>query len=189
MKLLILLSTLLIVMGCAYDKKVYLCGDHVCSSNEEKEEFFKKTMIVEIKEMKEKNNINESGIERILKQNDFNKKENSIEEKKITKQIRTEEKKRAKVEKKLAKQLLLEEKKRAREEKKIAKQLRLEEKKREKKNKDISFEQKQDSIDKIETNISIAKIKISLDDFDKLTDKIMQKNKSKPYPNINNIPN
>ena len=50
MKYLILLIFSLLLFSCSNGKRVYWCGDHACINNKEKESYFKKTMVVEIKE-------------------------------------------------------------------------------------------------------------------------------------------
>ena len=37
------------MISCTNNKGVYWCGDHPCINKEEKEAYFKKTMIVEVK--------------------------------------------------------------------------------------------------------------------------------------------
>ena len=55
MKYLILLIFSLLLFACSNVKKVYWCGDHACINNKEKEAYFKKTMIVEIRELSKQN--------------------------------------------------------------------------------------------------------------------------------------
>ena len=107
MKNIIFLCFLLVITNCARSNVVYWCGDHPCINKKEKEAYFKKTMIVEIKDLKKNSNKNNSEIEE------------------ITKRARLDEKKRIKEEKDLAKQLKLEKKRRLKEEKYLAKQLKL----------------------------------------------------------------
>ena len=111
MRILFSLVIFFTIVSCTTNKGVYWCGDHACINKKEKEAYFKKTLIVEIKEMNEKNNKNDSDVI------------------KITKQAKLEEKRRIKEEKDLAKQAKLEEKRRIKEEKDLAKQAKLEEKK------------------------------------------------------------
>ena len=60
MKYLILLIFSLLLFSCSNGKKVYWCGDHACVNNKEKETYFKKTMIVEIKELSKQNKKSKS---------------------------------------------------------------------------------------------------------------------------------
>ena len=53
-KILILLIILLIT-ACSTNKGVYWCGDHPCINKKEKEAYFKKTMIVEVRNFDKKN--------------------------------------------------------------------------------------------------------------------------------------
>ena len=62
-----------VIVGCSYDKTVYWCGDHPCVDKEEKETYFKKTMIVEIKEFKKKD-LKKTEIEKIIQQAENNDK-------------------------------------------------------------------------------------------------------------------
>ena len=148
MKHLILLFFLLSLIACSNVKKVYWCGDHACINKKEKEAYFKKTMIVEIRELNKKNEKSKSEIDKIKKQaglllekeiqaekdlvknTRLEKKRIIKEQKELVKQARLEKKRRIKMEKELARQALLEEKRRIKEEKELAKQVRLEEKER-----------------------------------------------------------
>jgi hypothetical protein len=87
-------------VGCAKNESVYWCGDHACANKKEKEAYFKKTMIVEMREIGKK------------KDNEYTELEQ------IKERARLEERKRIKGEKKLYKEARLEEKKRIKEEKK-----------------------------------------------------------------------
>ena len=49
MRLFISLFFLLLLFGCSQNAQVYWCGDHACINKKEKEAYFKKTMIVEVK--------------------------------------------------------------------------------------------------------------------------------------------
>ena len=57
-----------IIIGCSTSKTVYWCGDHPCINKEEKQAYLKKTMIVEVKELKNKTLKNNSEIEKIIQQ-------------------------------------------------------------------------------------------------------------------------
>ena len=52
--------------SCETSKKVYWCGDHPCLNKKEKEAYFKKTMIVEVRNIKN-DKKNDSEMEKILK--------------------------------------------------------------------------------------------------------------------------
>ena len=68
MKNLFFLSTFLIIVSCSSNKVTYWCGDHPCINKKEREAYFKKTMIVEIKNVKIDNNKNNSEVEKIIQQ-------------------------------------------------------------------------------------------------------------------------
>ena len=211
MKHLILLIFSLLLFACSNVKKVYWCGDHACINNKEKETYFKKTMIVEIRELDKKDKESKSGIDIIKKQFDLENKKKIKEEKKSAKQTHLEKKRKIKEEKELAKQARLAEKKRIKEEKELSKQARLAEKRRIKEEKElakqVSLEEKKiDKVKKklsikkaqkaenvplekeIEISTSIAKIDISSNEFNDLIKKITKRNMFKSYPNINDIP-
>ena len=60
-KKILLIFTLCSLLSCQNTNHVYWCGDHECINNKEKDEYFKKTMIVEIRNTKknEKNRISD----------------------------------------------------------------------------------------------------------------------------------
>ena len=164
MKNLLYLFVFFIIISCTVNKDVYWCGDHPCINKKEREAYFKKTMIVEIKELKKKTIKNNSEIE------------------KITEQAKLEEKRRIKEEKGLAKQARLEEKRRIKEEKDLAKKVERDEKKIINKKKI-----KPQKIENIDTKIK--NVKVDKSNFRKLVEKIIKKNSLRPYPNINDITN
>ena len=164
------------VVACSNNKSVYWCGDHPCINKKEKEAYFKKTMIVEIKDLKNKNYKSSTEYERIMQQ------------------AQLDEKKRIKGEKNLSKQAKLEKKRRIREEKDLAKQIKLEDKKRIKEEKELSRSKIVKNETKhlkknVESTTSIANTKIELGKFSEIVEKITKKNTFKPFPDINDIPN
>ena len=164
MKLLFYLAISFIIISCSSNKTVYWCGDHPCIDKNEKETYFKKTMIVEIKELGKKN----------LKQN------SEIE--KIMQQAQTEKKGEIKEQKVLAKQAKLDEKRRIKEEKVLAKQIEQDEKKIIKKDKKTS--KKSTDVDADLENIEIVST-----NFQRIVKEISKRNIFRPYPDINDIPN
>ena len=68
MKNLLFLFILFMIISCSTNKNVYWCGDHPCINKKEKEAYFKKTMIIEIKDLKNKNYKNDSEINKIMQQ-------------------------------------------------------------------------------------------------------------------------
>ena len=195
MKFLFFLFILLLTISCGSNKGVYWCGDHPCINKKEKEAYFKKNMVVEMRSAKKTDYKNNSEIKQLMqeaegkekiriKNDKSSSKQVRLEEKKLAKQIELEEKRQIKEEKKLAKQIELEEKRQIKEEKKLAKQIKLEEKKQNKK-------KKKSSIKKIDGNNEkqLKKAEINLSEFSEIVEKITRKNTFKPYPNINDIPN
>ena len=195
MKFFFFLFILLLTISCGSNKGVYWCGDHPCINKKEKEAYFKKNMVVEMRSAKKTDYKNNSEIKQLMqeaegkekiriKNDKSSSKQVRLEEKKLAKQIKLEEKKLIKEEKKLAKQIKLEEKRRIKEEKKLAKQIKLEEKKQNKK-------KKKSSIKKIDGNNEkqLKKTEINLSEFSEIVEKITRKNAIKPYPDINDIAN
>ena len=194
MKYLILLILSLLVFACSNGKRVYWCGDHACINNKEKEAYFKKTMIVEIRELSKQNKKSKSELEIIKKQAGLEQKKEIKNEKELAKQVRLDKKRRIKEEKELAQQVRLDKKRRIKEEKDLTKQVRLEEKKIIKEEKK-SYKKKVLKTEnvplekEIVINTGIARINISSNEFKELVEKITNKNMFRPYPNINDIPN
>ena len=54
MKIFFFISFFFLLYSCTNNKTVYWCGDHACINKKEKEAYFKKTMIVEIRELSKK---------------------------------------------------------------------------------------------------------------------------------------
>ena len=194
MKCLIFLFVFILLSNCTNNKTVYWCGDHACINKKEKESYFKKTMIIEIRESDKQNSKSKSELEIIKKQAGLEQKKEIKNEKELAKLARLEEKRRIKEQKQLAKQVRLEEKRRIKEQKKLAKQTRLQKKRG---TNDIWKEEKKSSKKKIlktenkkiVINTGISSISISSTEFEKLVERITKKNMFKTYPNINDIPN
>ena len=176
MKNYLFLCIFFLIFSCANNKSVYWCGDHPCINNKEKEAYFKKTMIVEVRELKKESNKDISEFEKLLKQAQVDEKKRIMSEKGLAKQVRLEEKRRIEEKKKLSKQARLEEKREKnniwKDEKKLPKK-----EVSKTKNKETAI-----NIDMASTNISSAK-------FKELAERITLKNKFRPFPNINDIPN
>ena len=177
------------LLSCTNNKGVYWCGDHPCINKKEKEAYFKKTMIVEVKNY-EKNKMKGSEIDELLNQAKLNEKERILNEKKQKKLLKIEKKRRIKEEKELAKQVKLDEKKKIKEEKELEKQLELEKAKKIKKKESINKETSK--LKKKEKTISIGSaagnVEIPSEKFTDLVKKIIQRNSSRSYPEINDIP-
>ena len=166
MKYLIILIFSFLLFACSNNKRVYWCGDHACINNKEKEAYFKKTMIVEIRMLNKQNKKSKSQVEMIKKQAGLVQKKEIKNEKTLIKLTRLEEKRKIKENKKLAKQARLKEKKLIKEKRKKTKKKVLKTK-----------------------NYSVSKINISSTKFNELIKKITKKNMFRRYPDINDIPN
>tara|TARA_B100001105_G_scaffold42141_1_gene30693 strand:- start:656 stop:1189 length:534 start_codon:yes stop_codon:yes gene_type:complete len=177
MKFFFFLFILLLTISCGSNKGVYWCGDHPCINKKEKEAYFKKNMVVEMRSAKKTDYKNNSEIKQLMQEAEGKEKIRIKNDKSSSKQVRLEEKK-------LAKQIELEEKRQIKEEKKLAKQIKLEEKKQNKK-------KKKSSIKKIDGNNEkqLKKTEINLSEFSEIVEKITRKNAIKPYPDINDIAN
>ena len=169
MKIILIILFTAFLTSCGSNKKVYWCGDHPCINKKEKEAYFKKTMIVEVRDIKKKSYKNNSEIEKLLKQAKIDEKNRIISEKELAKQVKLEEKRRIKEEKELAKQVKLEEKRRINERKK---NIINNEKSKKIKLKEINE-------DTILTN--------NPNKFEELVEKIIKRNSLKPFPDINDI--
>ena len=65
----------LFFVACANSKSVYWCGDHACVNKEEKRLYFKKHMVVEVKQIGEKKVKKKEYYEKIFEQAKINKKQ------------------------------------------------------------------------------------------------------------------
>jgi len=194
MKYLIFLFLTFLLFSCSSNESVYWCGDHACINNKEKEAYFKKTMIIEKRELIKQNKEKKSELEIIKKQAGLENEKIIKKEKKLTARKRLEKKEKIKGKKELAKQARLEEKRRIKEEKEFAKQIRLEEKKLIKHEKKISKKkfikkEKTSLKTKTDTDTIILISNTSSNKIKDLVEKINKKNMFKPYPDINDIPN
>ena len=96
MKNILYLIILFIFTSCSTGKDTYWCGDHPCINKKEKEAYFRKTMVVEIKNLEKKTSKNNSEIGKIIQQARKGEKKRIKEEKKLAKQALKEEKKLSK---------------------------------------------------------------------------------------------
>jgi len=179
MKSIIILLLLVLITGCQKSKVVYWCGDHACVNKKERESYFKKTMIVEIKEISKIKIKKKSDSEKITNQA-------LLDDKNLRKQARIEEKSRIKEQKVLIKQARIEEKSRIKEQKVLIKQARENEK--------FKIKIKKESKKKINLNKKNYKNNTepkesSFTSFTDLVNEIVNRNKFKSYPDINKIEN
>ena len=164
---------LIIVSSCSsYNKQTYICGDRPCINKAEKEEYFKKNMIIEVKKNKKEDKKKVSEVDQILDQALIKQKGIKKEERKLVKEKKYKDKELRRREKELAKQLRLEKKRKIKEEKKLAK-LAKKNKKLNKSAKKISKQQNMND---------------NFSDFQMIVDNIYNKNTKKKYPDINKIP-
>ena len=198
MRSLVCLIILFILTSCSTDKDTFWCGDHPCINEKEKEAYFKKTMIVEIKDLKKKTLKSNSEIEKIIQQAQKGEKKRIKEEKIVAKQAKLEDKRIKKEEKNMAKRAKLEAKRIKKEKKNMAKQAKLEAKRKKEEEKSLSrqIEMDQSSIikkkerkSKQSVNVDVVKESSTptLANFNKLLEKITKRNISRPYPDINDI--
>ena len=82
------------ISSCTSHNKVYWCGDHACINKKEREAYFKKTMIVEVRNLKAKDVKKDPKLEKIVKQEILSEKERLKNEKKLQKQALKAEKKK-----------------------------------------------------------------------------------------------
>ena len=219
MKKIFFLLIFTLLLNCSNQKKVYWCGDHPCINKAEKEAYFKKYMIVEVKKIDKNTKKNNSETEKLLLQAKEKEKKRIINEKELAKQAKLDEKRRKKEEKELAKQEKLDEKRRLKQEKQLAKQAKREEKikKKEKskisediciKDQEICPDKQVEIVKKQElknqekiTDESTYKVKnnkigdfsnetiLNKSKFSDLVENIYKKNSNRSYPEINDIPN
>ncbi len=200
MKILFYILVFFAFVSCSTKKNVYWCGDHACVNKKEKEAYFKKTMIVEVRSDDNINKKNKNEIEMIENQILSDEKKRIKQEKDLAKQIKLEKKRKIKEEKELAKQIKLEKKRKIKEEKELAKQIELEDKRRIKEEKKLSKIAKLEKKNEIKNMDLSEKVLINNDSdtefsgteyskFNELVEKITKKNSFRPYPDINDIPN
>jgi len=112
MKLFFFISIIILLTGCLQNKGVYWCGDHACVNKNEKEAYFKKTMIVERRAINKKNIKNTSELEKISndviqkqKKTKANQKKKAKSEKDLQKETKIKDNLKKKLEKKLEKKI------------------------------------------------------------------------------------
>ena len=174
MKNVFFLVIFFLIFACSNKKVVYWCGDHACVNKKEKELYFKKNLVVEIRNLNEKNKLNKTEIEKIKKQISKEEKKNKLTKKKLEKMAKIEEKQKIK-----------DEKKRIKQNKKLEKKLLKNNKTEDKKITKIIEE-----VDPIKSDVVDAKISLTefeSDDFSNLVERITKENSNKPFPDINNL--
>jgi len=206
MKKIFFFILLIFVSSCVNLNQTYWCGDHACINKKEKEAYFKKTMVVEIRNLNKsevkKNKKTDQKVELnqkkkfkddviLKKQAEINENIRIKKEKDLIKQSKIEEKIRIKNEKDLAKKMKIDEKRRIKEEKNLASQLELEEKERKKDKKVYSKKINENKkLVKRKNNVNESdNSKLYLSKFENLIEQITTRDSFRPYPDINDIPN
>jgi len=196
MKILFLLFLLFYVANCTSNKKTFWCGDHPCINKAERKAYFKKTMIVEVRDLKNNNNEDNLDLEMLMEKGGKFVKNKVKTEKNLNKQAKKENKMIIKEQKRLAKIAKNNEKEIIKKEKLLAKQIQKDIKKSSKKNliaakkidqKPISEEEEKYLEPKEVKSGYVNKINNSYN-FRDLVNKIMERNSLKSYPDINKTP-
>ncbi len=178
----------MLISGCSTKQGVYWCGDHPCINKDEREAYFKKTMIVEIRNFNKDKIENKSEIETLIEKATIDEKERKKQQKILSKKSKREEKLRIKREKLLIKKAKREEKIRLKQEKKIAKK---EQKINIKNEKELSKKVKVEKKKKATSNSLIYNdedVYLDSNNFELIVEKIVNKGATKDYPDINKIP-
>ena len=159
MKNFFFLFILLLTISCGSNKGVYWCGDHPCINKKEKEAYFKKNMVVEMRSAKKTDYKNNSEIEQLMQVAEGKEKIRIKNDKSSSKQVKLEEKK-------------------------LAKQTKLDKKQKVKIKKKLSTKKIGDNNEK-----QLVKAEINSSKFSEIVEIVTRKNTLKPYPDINDIPN
>jgi len=176
MKKCLKLLFLFALVSCTSNKQVFWCGDHECINKAEKEEYFKKNMIVEVRKKNNTSNAEVSKLNEMLQQATLKNEKNSKQ--KISKKLTWKQKRlKKKEEKRLAKKLLNQERKKIKDQKRLQKEL-LKEKKA------INKKKKSDKV--VKKKLLTKKIKKESSNFNDLFIKISEQSSKKSFPNINN---
>jgi hypothetical protein len=188
MKYFFLFSVFLLVLACNNNKSVYWCGDHACINKKEKEAYFKKTMIVEVKNIKNLPYKDKSEISKIIEQAKINEKNRKTKEKNLKKNELLKEKLKIDSDKALAKQMKFDEKQRIKNEKKLLREAKIKEKKRIKKEKKLLSKKNKTLVKNKQKNLVLNEMYAGTDEFNEIVKKIKQNNTLRDYPDINNVP-
>jgi len=194
MKYFFLFTVFFLIVNCNSNKSVYWCGDHACINKSEKEAYFKKTMIVEVRDIKNLPYKDKSEINKIIEQAKLNDKTRKNNKKTKLNDERIKKKLQKDSEKVLAKQIRIDEKKLAKKEKEIIKQAEFENmqniKNEKKLNKElISNNLEKNLIENKKNKLPVDKNYLHSNKFDEIVKKIKKNNTMRDYPDINNVPN
>tara|TARA_B110000438_G_scaffold286891_1_gene318611 strand:+ start:162 stop:752 length:591 start_codon:yes stop_codon:yes gene_type:complete len=183
---------LFFLFGCASDNEVFWCGNHACVDKKEKLEYFKKNMIVEIKEIGKSEKKENSKFNDIIQQGnslDTNNDKDLYLTKKQIKQKKKDEKELAKIMKKNNKQRIKNEKQigiklrkdelvRIKNEKKLKSKMKLNENNSISNKKTVLLK----NVNKVNKNKEVYK---NSTDFSELVNIITKEGYKKSFPNIN----
>ena len=194
MKYFFLFTVFFLIVNCNSNKSVYWCGEHACINKSEKEAYYKKTMIVEERDIKNLPYKDKSEINKIIEQAKLNDKTRKNNEKTKLTDERIKKKLQKDSEKVLAKHIRINEKKIAKKEKEIIKQAEFENmqniKNEKKLNKElISNNLEKNLIENKKNKLPVDKNYLHSNKFDEIVKKIKKNNTMRDYPDINNVPN
>ena len=177
---------LIFIISCSSNKGVYWCGDHACANNKEKEAYFKKTMIVEVRNLDKNNKEPTSSNEKILNQTESGIKKKIDEEKELQQEVNLEEEERE-----IEKQIEIQEQT-LKQQNEILEQEMVKEKeilKEETNTKKESLNTEKLEEKKLSTKDTVVETKeVKSRDFDELVENILARNSSRSYPKLNDIP-
>ena len=160
MKFLLIFFISLILFQCSKEKLVYWCGDRECRNEKERIAYFKKNMVIEMKEASKKN------------------EDEKIKSKKIKDKAKLEKKNKIKKEKELKKQA------------KINEKLTLEQTTGDEKKKKLFDSNVEDDnkIQSTKTKIIVKKRSVKIKNFDHIRKILINENNKKPFPDVNRVP-
>ena len=170
MRFFIPLFFIAVLTHCSSNDFVYMCGDHVCLNDKERLAYFKKTMIVEIRDAN-KNSIKKSP-----------------EEKNRIKAAKLEQKKRIKEEKRIKKQAKIAEKIRNKKIRDLEKISKKEKKIKIKKVDENAATGDQQVAEKDVAVLSELNLANGLNNFEEILQSISSRSINKPFPDINDFP-
>ena len=75
MRLILFLTTIILLTNCSKPKTSFICGDHVCINKSEAEQYFADNLTIEVKVINNKNQEDVNLVELNLKENNNKRKE------------------------------------------------------------------------------------------------------------------
>ena len=171
MRICIYFIIFILIGSCSSNNEVYWCGDHACANNKEKEAYFKKTMIVEVRSLDKKNKEPLSTNQMILNESKSVEKNTVVNVEESNQETKLEEEIEIEIE--------LQIQDRAKKEEELNEQIKLNEDKK------ISTEKMSSYPSSFSKVVEINEI--TTKDFDDLVEKILLRNSSRSYPKINDI--